>query len=237
MDEEKSPAVIEKKKMNLYQKLIEVRKEIRYIKKSAQGYKFNYATEGQLLAAIRDKMDEMSVFLEIEMLKLEPIECFILKDKQEFKLNGLKAEFEFKWTDAENPTDFIIKKMIVQDVESSIKTVGGLLTYANRYFLYKFFAVATDQADPDAFENNLGRIVDTWNPPEEKNDKQKVSQDPQRLSQEQIALMNKELNGHPEILKLILEGYKIQKIADLPITVFEGTMNRIREHKQELKKA
>lgn len=144
---------MEDKKLNLYQKLIQVRKEVVYLQKSAAGFNFKYATEGQLLASIRPKMDELGVFLEMDMISLTAVECTFMKDKQQVAVNGLKAEFEFKWVNAENPNETIVKKLILQEQESCIETVGSLMTYANRYFLYKFFSVATDKDDPDTFEN------------------------------------------------------------------------------------
>ncbi len=151
----------EKASKNLYQKLIEVRKAVKYIQKTAEGFKFKYADEGSLLGAIRDEMDNQGVFLEIEMISLEECECVNISDaKGIVRVPGLRAEFEFKWTDCDNPNDTIIKHVKVQHAESVIKTVGSLLTYANKYFLYKFFQVATGKLDPDSFDNNLDRIID-----------------------------------------------------------------------------
>ena len=145
---------------NLYQRLVEVRKSVKYIQKNADGYKFKYATEGQILAALREAMDNESVFLEMEMVSLEPVECHVILDKQVRPVPGLKGVFEFIWTNADSPQEQIKRKVIVQDSESVIKTCGGLMTYANKYFLYKFFSVPTDKLDPDAFSNGLDKIVD-----------------------------------------------------------------------------
>ena len=153
--------------MNLYQKLIEVRKQIFYIQKSAQGYKFQYATEGHILAAIRPKMDELGVFLEAEMNSLEPVDVCICKDKTQVMLKGLKASFTFTWTNADTPEEKINKTILVQGVDSDITSVGGLLTYAHRYFLFKFFSVATDKLDPDAFENSVSKIIDSQDNPKQ----------------------------------------------------------------------
>lgn len=145
-------------KMNLYQKLVEVRKQVSYLQKSAEGYKFKYATESQILSMIRPKMDEMKVILEMDMISLDQVDCCSIKDKQIMNVRGLKATFKFIWVDADNPSDRIEKTIIVQEQESCIETVGSLMTYAHRYFLYKFFSVPTDKDDPDTFDNKTKKI-------------------------------------------------------------------------------
>jgi len=173
-----------KETKNLYQRLVEVRKSVKYIQKTTDGYKFKYANEGQILAAIRAKMDEESVFLEMEMVSLEPVECHMIIDKQIKTLQGLKCVFEFTWTNADNPVEQIKKKMILQDSESIIKTCGGLMTYANKYFLYKFFSVPTDKLDPDAFDNSLEKILGMDSEEEE-----------------EVSIGEKELNNMKDLIK------------------------------------
>jgi hypothetical protein len=146
---------MQEKNLNIYQKLVQVRKEVKYVQKSGNGYNFQYATEPQILGAIRSKMDELNLFLEVNMDALEPVVCMVIQNKALCKVDGLKATFSFTWTNGDQPDQTITKKMIMQDIEQGIETVGGLLTYANRYFLYKFFSVPTDKDDPDAFNNKI----------------------------------------------------------------------------------
>jgi len=150
---------------NLYQKLLEVRKQVQYIKKSADGYKFKYASEGDILSAIRPMMDEQGVWLEMEMLSMKEVECQSIVQGKVVTSQGLRVEFEFKWVNCEKPEEVIVKHMAVQDAETCIKTIGSLYTYANRYFLYKFFSVATDKDDPDAVENKQKKIVSAYEEP------------------------------------------------------------------------
>ncbi len=151
--------------LNLYQKLVQIRRCVEYIQKNADGFNFKYATETQILGAIRGRMDDLNVFLEMDVVCLDPIKCTVMagpKDnKKPLEIDGIKGIYEFKWTNADNPSEYIIKRMIVQDSESDITTVGGLMTYAHRYFLYKFFSVPTDKDDPDTFENRQKKLAKT----------------------------------------------------------------------------
>ncbi|MDZ4994794.1 recombinase, partial [Clostridium perfringens] len=52
--------------MNLWQKLIEVRKEIENFTKDTKGFGYQYVSGSQVLSKIRPKMDELGVLLKIE---------------------------------------------------------------------------------------------------------------------------------------------------------------------------
>lgn len=129
-------------KLNLYQKLVEIRKSVDYLKKEAKGYQYSYTKESQVIAALRPKMDELGVFIETDMLK------------PEIKNDGIvEVGFEFRIVNAESPTETIVKHLYLQDTAGDPKKIGGLLTYAHRYFLLKFFEIATDEMDIDAFQD------------------------------------------------------------------------------------
>lgn len=145
--------------MNLYQKLIEIRKEITYAKKETKGYNFQYASEDQILGAIRPKMDELGVFLEMGIIALDITECSAPEGKGPLKLKGVKATVKFTWVDADNPSDKIEIIDMVHDDGTDVSTVLGLKTCALRYFLYKNFSVPTGKDDPDAFHNALAKKV------------------------------------------------------------------------------
>jgi hypothetical protein len=47
--------------LNIYQKLVEVRKSVPYLKKEAEGKQYNYTGSSQVLASVRNKMDELGL--------------------------------------------------------------------------------------------------------------------------------------------------------------------------------
>ena len=129
----------QEKQLNIYEKLIEVRKKVLYLQKDSKAYNFKYANEDSILSAIRPSMDELGLFLEFEMTSLSQI-----SDKT------CQAEFTFTWVNASNPKEKTSSKMFLQTVTGDTQKIGGLATYANRYFLYKYFNVPTGDLDPDA---------------------------------------------------------------------------------------
>lgn len=145
--------------MNIYQKLIEVRKDVPYLKKANQGHQYNYTGSSQVVGAIREKIDELGLLL---------IPAIIDK-KVTAEKNGNRTTYfteldiEYKWVNAEKPEETITTTFYAQGIDiGGEKGVGKALTYAEKYFLLKQFNVPTDQDDPDAFQQK----VEATKPPE-----------------------------------------------------------------------
>lgn len=136
-------SVVEKK-LNIFQKLVEIRKRVIYIQKATRNPRFKYASTSDLLAQIRDAMDEQEVIVFTNITSFEIV-----------SINGKecpKVWVEHTWINAENPSDTITTKLCFTETsQNGCQSSGAILTYAERYMLYKTFSVATDEADPDAF--------------------------------------------------------------------------------------
>ena len=132
--------------MNLYQKLIEVQKAVSYLKKDNQGYQFKYVSSADTLAPIRVAMDEHGVLLMVKIVG------HVLGDKEtkgEGKQLLTELDIVFTWVNAEKPEEVIDCPFYAQGLDTGEKGVGKALTYAEKYFLLKFFHIATDKEDPD----------------------------------------------------------------------------------------
>lgn len=141
-------------KLNLYQKLVEVRKSIDGFTKDTKGYNYEYVSGTQVLAKIKDKMDEcgLVLFPSITEQKHEiyPYKDKYGKDKIDFLVYG---DMSYHWINAEKPDEVLIVPWKYTGQQDDIsKAFGSSLTYAERYFLLKFFGVPTDSDDPDAKE-------------------------------------------------------------------------------------
>jgi hypothetical protein len=145
--------------MNIYQKLVEVRKAVPYLKKEAQGQQYSYTGSSQVLASVREKLDELGLLLipRITGKKVSesPIEY---KDKdgnvtKRTTTYFTELEMTMTWVNAEKPDETIECPWYGQGVDiAGEKGVGKALTYAEKYFILKQFNIATDKDDPDAFQ-------------------------------------------------------------------------------------
>jgi len=136
--------------MNIFQKLIEVRKAVPYLKKETVGYQFKFVSSSQTLAAVRAKMDDMQLLLIPSVTSKTVSETSTAKGNKE---HFTELEMDFMWVNADDPTERIICHWYGQGLDTGEKGVGKALTYAEKYFLLKFFNIPTDKDDPDAFQD------------------------------------------------------------------------------------
>jgi len=144
-----APATTETPVLNLYQKLIEVRKVVEFLKKDAHsetGARFKYVSSSQAILAVRSKMDEMGLLLVPTMTskKVSPHKTAGGKDWY-----FTEIDFKYTWVNADNPTEIIECDWYGQGLDEAEKGVGKACTYSEKFFLLKFFNVPTDKDDPD----------------------------------------------------------------------------------------
>ena len=160
------------KTMSIYEKLLETRKSVPYLKKEAKGYNYKYVKGVQVLSALREKLDELGLLLipeiisttyqEIKTPKAEKVEFeakpkaekveFEAKPKAEKAENLVKIDMLFTWLNVHKPDEKVECRWSSMGQNEREKGIGAAMTYAERYFLLKFFMIATDELDPDAYK-------------------------------------------------------------------------------------
>lgn len=128
--------------MNIYQKLVEVRKSVESFKKEATGYNFKYVPGVQILTEIKSTMDSQGIILEHHLT--ETIVTHL--EKTWF----VSSKMKMIWVNSEKPEDkIIIDWFCTGEQKDPSQALGSALTYSERYFLLKFFGIPTDEDDPD----------------------------------------------------------------------------------------
>lgn len=136
---------------NLYQKLLAVQKATDYLQKDGTSDPrhgaYPYVTSARVLQHIRRAMDEQGLLL---MMQIIDGQCFP-HSVYDGKHHLTVLKLEFTWVNADNPEERETLRWYGQGIDSGEKGVGKALTYAEKYFLLKFFHVPTGEADdPDA---------------------------------------------------------------------------------------
>ena len=146
-------------KLNLYQKLHKIQCQVMGLGKDKDGQNFKYVSGTKVLDAIKPIMKDLGLILKQEIISIDNV-------RQDYQ-TSLSQDKETKiWTG--KPKSEILSKVMMKftwiDVESGEKDenlfgangqndwdkgVGSALTYAERYFLLKFFHIATDEDDID----------------------------------------------------------------------------------------
>ena len=141
-------------KLNIQQKLVEVRKAIHGFNKDTKGFGFDYVSGSQILRAIKGKMDELGVLLiprvDYDTLHWEKHEYTTKKGEKKLDFI-ITMKMKYTWVNAEDPEDKIEIDWVCigQQTDDIAKAVGTAMTYNERYFLLKFLGLPTDEDDAD----------------------------------------------------------------------------------------
>lgn len=146
----------EEVKLNLYQKINEVKKVVKTFTKDKETEgtgSYSYISGTQILSAIKEKMEELQLLLLPVATEHQNTETFNYKnsygkDKTDFIVQG---KIIYEWIDAEKPQDRQRVDWQYYGQQNDIsKAFGSGLTYSERYILLKSLGVPTDDEDPDA---------------------------------------------------------------------------------------
>ncbi|WP_145435936.1 ERF family protein [Staphylococcus hominis] len=147
------------RELNLFQKIADVKANIDGFTKDAKSYNYSYVSGSQVLHRIRNKMIENNLLLipktTEENYKQIQVTRFNQKAKREITVTEFVVEMKltYVWINADKPEEQLeIPFYAVGQQDDVSKAHGTGLTYAERYFLMKFFNIPTDEDDADAKE-------------------------------------------------------------------------------------
>tara|TARA_R110000868_G_scaffold204448_3_gene452532 strand:- start:2 stop:634 length:633 start_codon:yes stop_codon:yes gene_type:complete len=146
---------------NIYQKLLTIQQRVNGLGKDKKSNTYSYVTGDKLLKEVKPMMNELGLLLKQEVLSID-------NERMDYK-TGVGTNYE-------KPKSEILSKVMMRftwiDTESGEKDenlfgangqndwekgLGSALTYAERYFLLKFFHIATDEDDID---NDSRKVID-----------------------------------------------------------------------------
>lgn len=151
--------------LNIYQKLAKIRKQVEVIRKNKSGYGYKYVSEDEILAKISVLMDKYNLSLlpnitegttKIQPYTYQKTKC--TKDGTIYEENNneilVGADMTWSWVNNDNPAERVdVSWALVGQQTDASQAFGSGLTYSSRYFLLKFFNIATPDEDPDNFRS------------------------------------------------------------------------------------
>lgn len=148
--------------LNIYQKIGRIQRAVDIVQKDASGYGYNYVSEAVLLPRITAEMEEVGVSLipsitpgttTVQPYSYEKKNGDKIKTVNEFSVT---SQMQYVWVNNDNPEDrIVVPWFMTGNQEDSSQAFGSALTYSERYFLLKFFHVATVKDDPDAIRSKV----------------------------------------------------------------------------------
>lgn len=210
--------------MNVYQKIIEVKKVVKNFLKDAETSgkgSYTYTSGSQILSAIKEKMEEIGLlFLPVETVH-RGWTTFNYKnsygdDKTDFIVEG---ELFYEWINADEPTDRQRVSFEYYGQQNDIsKAFGSALTYSERYLLLKSLGAPTDEDDPDKHTDDKKQRQTTTPPttqrpqnaPQERREKSKWAQVNDLIKDSEITLAS----VNEWIAKSFGKAIKINNLTD-----------------------
>lgn len=214
-------------KLNLYQKIVEVRKSIGGIYKdntAGKGSKFsyNYVSESQILSKISDEMDNQNLLLIPSITHRET--------RKEGNQYIVELDLNYKWINGDNPTEILeIPYFTAGQQSDASKALGTALTYGNRYFLLKMFNLATDEDDADAKEINKPQ---KRAPKQDSGKLQLVKTNADVLAK--ILTSKGDEKTSDDIIKAYTKGYNINNFTNQQLTqLADRIKTKVEQYKKE----
>lgn len=148
------------KDMSLDEKLLELKKIVNIMQKDAEGHGYNYVTEESILLKINDKMIELGLKLTPKFkdntLHSEVVNYKNSKGQEKTDIL-VTSEMQFIWKDIYSKEEEVIDWALLGQQADGSQALGSGLTYSNRYFLLKYFNVATSNDDPDKIRSEQAK--------------------------------------------------------------------------------
>ena len=135
-------------KLNLYQKLLHIQTKIIGLGKDKSTYQYKYVTGDKVLGEIKPLMNQLGLILKQEVISIENTRQDYLTAKGSKSEILSKVMMQFTWIDCATG-DKDVNSFGANGQNDWEKGLGSALTYAERYFLLKYFHIATDEDDID----------------------------------------------------------------------------------------
>jgi hypothetical protein len=141
--------------MKLYQKLHAIQSAIDFLEKNKAGHQYKYVDGTRVLSAIRPMMNEHGLILKQEIVdSSHDVITYATKSGEKTEVLA-KVKFRFTWVDVETG-DTDVNEWAADGMNGFDKGIGSAMTYAERYFLLKYFHIPTDELDNDALGEKAG---------------------------------------------------------------------------------
>lgn len=197
------------KKLNVYQRINEVRKKVWYVRKDkdvSTGGSGNYkaTTHDAVTALVRNHLIEHGVLIVPRLINSSMTE--VGKTKGGTPIFRYAGRFEVDFVNCDEPDDRIVYPTEAHANDSGDKAPGKAVSYATKYAILKLFNIETG-------ENEEGRVEPYGGI--------------EKVSEEQVAELEALITEVGANRNAFLKVCKVEKLEDLPASKYEGAVQKL----------
>ena len=160
-------------KLNIFQKLAKIRKNVEVLSKNASGYGYKYVSEDVILEKVTGLMDKYGLSLipsivpeTTSVVPYHYVETKVKKDGEPYEKHSNEvlvfADMLYTWVDNADISQKVeVPWMFVGQQADASQAFGSGLSYSSRYFLLKYFNSATTEDDPDNWRSRQKEATKT----------------------------------------------------------------------------
>ena len=145
-------------KLNVFQRINEVRKLIDYIKKDKQVQTYKAVTHDQVTGLIRDHLVKLGVVVYPNLVSSNTIDTGD-KTSKGTPIIRVEAVYEFVFVNIDDPQDKFVASISAHANDQGDKAPGKALSYAKKAVILKVFEIETGEDDESRY---AGFDVDDW---------------------------------------------------------------------------
>ena len=200
--------------MNIYQKLLEIQKVVNGLGKDSKSFGYQYVSGTKVISEIKPLMNRFGLLLKQEVLSID-------NERQDYQTkSGNKSEIlskvmmRFTWIDCETgETD--VNLFGANGQNDWEKGLGSALTYAERYFLLKYFHIATDEDDIDNEQRKKTEPVkEVYTPTESQKSEFALLLLNEKITDKQRKLMTDEFNTSQSDSRTVIILNRIKELIN-----------------------
>lgn len=140
-------------KLNLFQRLNEIRKKVEYIKKdrsvSTGGGSYKAVSHDAVTAFLRPHLIEFGVIVTTSVL-----DCDFDQKEPDAKQRLFHGVFAVTFTNADNPTECLLVRVPAHALDNGDKAPGKAISYATKYALLKTFTIETGEDEESRYKDD-----------------------------------------------------------------------------------
>lgn len=142
-------------KLNLLQRINEVRKAIDYIQKdksvSTGGGSYRAVTHDTVTAMVRPAMVEHGIVCWPSLVESTMIQPFQIEGEKANKQWRYEATYDFTFANVEDAGEFLVIRIQSHAMDNADKAPGKALSYAKKYAVLKLFEIETGEDEESRY--------------------------------------------------------------------------------------